>query len=171
VAVFHDGEVVVGVASSPGLRRRWWASRGAGAWAAALTSSQIAEPTRLAVADRRRDPRWAVAPPAEKLDGWRQRVTQRCGESVGATEAAGSGPLRVAAGALDASLFLSGGPWDLAAFVVLVEEAGGRFTDLWGGRRIDTRTAIYSNGLVHDDMRSLVAASAPTAPTERSGNW
>jgi histidinol-phosphatase len=40
VALFHDGEVVVGVASSPGLRRRWWASRGAGAWAAALTSSQ-----------------------------------------------------------------------------------------------------------------------------------
>jgi histidinol-phosphatase len=40
--------------------------------------------------------------------------------------------------------------WDLAAPVVLVEEAGGRFTDLDGERRIDTRTMLVSNGVLHD---------------------
>ena len=75
-----------------------------------------------------------------------------------------------AAGDLDGSLILFGGPWDHAPFVVLVEEAGGRFSDLWGGRRLDTRTAIFSNGLVHDELRSLVAPLAPALPTGHYGN-
>jgi histidinol-phosphatase len=171
VALLQDDEVVVGVASSPGLRRRWWASRGAGAWTAPLTSPPTAaEPTRLTVSDRGRDPRWTVVPPPEKLDGWRQLAARRRAESFRATETGGHGPLLVAAGDLDASLLLYGGPWDYAPFVVLVEEAGGRFSDLWGGRRIDTRTAIYSNRLVHDVVRSLVAPLAPASPTERSGS-
>jgi histidinol-phosphatase len=168
VALLQDDEVVVGVASSPGLRRRWWASRGAGAWTAPLTSPPTApEPTRLIVSDRGRDPRLAMVPSQEKLDGWRQLAARRCVESFGATEPAGNGPLVVAAGDLDASVLLYGGPWDHAPFVVLVEEAGGRFTDLWGGRRIDTRTAIYSNRLVHDVVRSLVAPLAPASPTDQ----
>lgn len=171
VALRQDEEVVVGIASSPGLRRRWWASCGTGAWTAPLTSPPTAPgPTRLTVSDRGREPRWAVAPPPEALDGWRQLAARRCVESFGATEVAGYGPLLVAAGDLDASLLLYGGPWDHAPFVVLVEEAGGRFSDLWGGRRTDTRTAIYSNRLVHDVVRSLVAPLAPASPTEQSGS-
>ena len=42
--------------------------------------------------------------------------------------------------------------WDLAAPVILVEEAGGRFTDLAGERRFDTRTMLVSNGILHDEM-------------------
>lgn len=67
----------------------------------------------------------------------------------------------VAAGEIEASVHLWGGPWDHAPFAVLVEEAGGRFTDLWGGRRIDTGTAIFSNGIVHESVRSAVAVGAP----------
>ena len=33
--------------------------------------------------------------------------------------------------------------WDLAAPSIIVEEAGGRFTGHWGGRRIDTHTRIF----------------------------
>jgi histidinol-phosphatase len=45
-----------------------------------------------------------------------------------------------------------GAPWDHAALAVIVEEAGGRFTDLAGDRRIDTGGAVFSNGLLHDDL-------------------
>lgn len=170
VALRQDDELVVGVASSPGLGRRWWASRGAGAWTAPLSSSQdAAEPTRLTVSSRRRDPRWAVVPPAEKLVGWRQQAADRAVGSLGATEVAGYGPLLVAAGELDASLVLYGEPWDHAPFVVIVEEAGGRFSDLWGSPRIDTRTAVYSNGLVHHDLQLLLAPFAPASEPERPG--
>ena len=38
IALEADGEVVAGMVSAPALSRRWWAARGAGAWATAGTS-------------------------------------------------------------------------------------------------------------------------------------
>jgi histidinol-phosphatase len=40
--------------------------------------------------------------------------------------------------------------WDLAALQVIVEEAGGRFTDMNGRSSYDGGSAVSSNGLVHD---------------------
>jgi histidinol-phosphatase len=80
---------------------------------------------------------------------------------VAAVAGSGQDPVNVAEGLLDGVVVLHGGPWDHAPFVVLVEESGGRFSDLWGGRRLDTRTAIYSNGDIDDDLRSWAATIAP----------
>jgi fructose-1,6-bisphosphatase/inositol monophosphatase family enzyme len=44
---------------------------------------------------------------------------------------------------------------DVAAVKIIVEEAGGRVTDLFGKRKIDVhdlRGAIISNGIVHEDV-------------------
>lgn len=49
-------------------------------------------------------------------------------------------------------------PWDLAAVKILVEEAGGRFTDLAGRPTIYSGTALASNGLVHDEALRLLRA-------------
>lgn len=40
--------------------------------------------------------------------------------------------------------------WDVAGLKVLVEEAGGRFTDWDGGPSIDRPDVVASNGLIHD---------------------
>jgi histidinol-phosphatase len=40
--------------------------------------------------------------------------------------------------------------WDLAALQVIVEEAGGRFTDLAGNARPDGGSAVATNSLLHD---------------------
>src|SRR5690606_21816088 len=42
--------------------------------------------------------------------------------------------------------------WDLAALLPIVEEAGGRFTDLQGNRTADGGSAVGTNGLLHDDV-------------------
>jgi histidinol-phosphatase len=47
--------------------------------------------------------------------------------------------------------------WDLAAVQVIVEEAGGRFSDFGGAARIDSGTAVTSNGLLHDELLTAVA--------------
>ncbi|MBI2459963.1 MAG: histidinol phosphate phosphatase [Candidatus Rokubacteria bacterium] len=47
-------------------------------------------------------------------------------------------------------------PWDLAAVKILVEEAGGRFTDFAGRPTIYSGTALASNGLVHDEALRLI---------------
>jgi histidinol-phosphatase len=64
---------------------------------------------------------------------------------------------RVADGELDVCIWFCGDIWDHAAPSILVEEAGGRFSDHQGGRRFDTRTAVYSNGLVHDKVLDALA--------------
>ncbi len=46
--------------------------------------------------------------------------------------------------------------WDLAAMLVIVEEAGGRFTDLGGVRSADGGDAVATNGLVHEAALAIV---------------
>ena len=60
-------------------------------------------------------------------------------------------------------MFLIAGPWDLAAPALIVEEAGGRFTDLAGRTDLASGTALFSNGLLHEDVLKLVSeiAGAP----------
>jgi histidinol-phosphatase len=47
-------------------------------------------------------------------------------------------------------------PWDLAACKIVVEEAGGRFTDFAGRPSIYTGSALVSNGRVHDVALALL---------------
>jgi histidinol-phosphatase len=47
-------------------------------------------------------------------------------------------------------------PWDLAACKVVVEEAGGRFTDFAGQPSIYTGSSLVSNGRVHDAALALL---------------
>ena len=64
----------------------------------------------------------------------------------------------VAEGAVDGAVDALGvSEWDLAAVQVIVEEAGGRFSDFSGVPRIDGRGAITSNGLLHEELLSSVA--------------
>jgi histidinol-phosphatase len=159
-----NGEVVVGVASAPAAGQRWWASRGGGAWTAPLGKAKSSAPQRLRVSqvENLLDARVVVMPPAELValrTGWRGRVAERI-EAVttrsGESPVNGHVPLLVAEGRLDLSVHLWGGPWDHAALVVIVEEAGGCFTDLWGGRRLDTETAVYSNRPLGDELLTLL---------------
>jgi histidinol-phosphatase len=46
--------------------------------------------------------------------------------------------------------------WDLAAPMVIVEEAGGRFSDLSGARTPDGGSAMASNGQLHDEALALL---------------
>jgi histidinol-phosphatase len=65
--------------------------------------------------------------------------------------------LAVAAGEADAALAVSGGPWDFAAVVPIVEEAGGTFSDLDGGRHLDTNGAVITNGALAPAVAAVVA--------------
>ena len=57
----------------------------------------------------------------------------------------------VAEGAVDLAIDAVGVmPYDLAAVKVIVEEAGGRFTDRHGDSTHEHDSAISSNGLLHD---------------------
>ena len=67
----------------------------------------------------------------------------------------------VAAGRMDGFWALRLGPWDVAAGMLMVEEAGGRVTDLSGGPvDLAAPSAVASNGLIHDEiLRALKEVS------------
>jgi myo-inositol-1(or 4)-monophosphatase len=56
----------------------------------------------------------------------------------------------VACGRLDGFWEFNLNPWDTAAGVLLVEEAGGRVSDFHGGPfQLHSRETVASNGLIH----------------------
>jgi myo-inositol-1(or 4)-monophosphatase len=62
----------------------------------------------------------------------------------------------VAAGRLDSFWEFNLNPWDTAAGILLVTEAGGQVTDFSGGPyRLDSREILSSNGLIHADLVKL----------------
>lgn len=63
----------------------------------------------------------------------------------------------VARGQAEAMIEVDLKPWDVAALKVIVEEAGGRFTDFEGRSTIYGGSALASNGRIHDELRALIA--------------
>ena len=62
----------------------------------------------------------------------------------------------IARGQADAMIELHLKPWDVAPLKILIEEAGGRFSDLTGEATIYGDEAVTSNGRVHDEVLELM---------------
>lgn len=151
IALEADGEIVLGVASSPAQYRRWWAMRGSGAFSWSTTGKS--NPTRLHVSPPRPlRPELMVTLPAiaDMGDAHREALIALAGGSP--IDRAWCQQIRVADGEVDVCVWTAGDIWDHAAPSILVEEAGGQFSDFEGGRRLDTRRAIYSNGVAHQQV-------------------
>ncbi|WHT23472.1 histidinol-phosphatase [Crossiella sp. CA-258035] len=149
IALVEDGRPVVGVISAPALHRRWWAAREAGAWAAPTGG----EPQRLAVSGVRELADAYLS--TTHLGSWVEhhsrdaylRLVDACWEN----RAFGDfwQHCLVAEGVIDLAAEAVVNPWDVAAAQVLVEEAGGRFTDLSGKPDYTGGSVLTSNGLLH----------------------
>jgi myo-inositol-1(or 4)-monophosphatase len=69
----------------------------------------------------------------------------------------------VAMGRFDSFWEFGLNPWDVAAGIVLVEEAGGKITDLYGQPyALGGTTILASNGRIHDEMVRVAAEVAET---------
>ena len=151
LALEADGEVVVGVVSAPALARRWWAARGEGAWVRSPAGLRRCQVSRVATLS---DAFLSYA----SLDGWeeRNRLTQFLDltRQVWRTRAYGDfwSHVLVAEGAVDLSCEPEVSLWDLAALQPIVEEAGGRFSDLSGAATPAGGSVAGSNGLLHEQL-------------------
>lgn len=153
IALQHENEVVAGVVSAPALGRRWWAARGEGAFADGqpIRVSAVAD---LAYAQLSYDS--VMSFEAYGLGEAFLGLARRCWRSRGLGDFWSH--VLVAEGAVDIAAEPEVSLWDVAAVQVIVEEAGGRFTDLSGAARPDGGSAVSTNGLLHDAV--LVALQA-----------
>jgi histidinol-phosphatase len=154
LALEVDGEVQLGVVSAPALRERWYARRGGGAWAVGAAGIDGPRPIRVS--------RVAALADAQVLYGSGVDI-EVTGRAPGFRHLLGDvwrergfgdfwGYALLAEGAAEAMLEVDLSPWDLAAPLVLVEEAGGRVTDFEGRRLIDSGTVLATNGLLHEEI-------------------
>jgi histidinol-phosphatase len=157
VALEVDGDPVIGVSTSGADGRRWWAARGHGAWFAAAGGTAV--PVRVSEQAQPTGGRYSLIPPLDALDARRAALVAGLGRGASYVPPAEHGALFVADGRVDACVQLGGGPWDFAALAVIVEEAGGRFSDLRGERDIyGGGPVVFSNGRVHEAVLLALGA-------------
>lgn len=156
LAVEAYGELQVGVMSAPALGGRWFARRGGGAWAIGAIGPNAGRPRRIGVS------RVGTLADAHLLYGSAQEVIES-GAAPGFQSLIASvwrdrgfgdfwGYALVAEGAAEAMVEIGPKSWDLAAPLVIVEEAGGRLTDLDGERTIHSGTVLASNRRLHAEV-------------------
>jgi histidinol-phosphatase len=155
IALEHAGQVVTGVVSAPALRRRWWASRGAGAFCDGRTvhTSAVRDLADASLSH-------------SSIENWRGHPMQAGFEALtGAVwRTRGFGDfwqhMLVAEGAVDIAVEPEVTLWDLAALQVIVEEAGGRFTDLSGTPTPAGGNVLTTNGHLHEATLGMLRGGA-----------
>ena len=149
------GRMEVGVVSAPALHHRWWARRGQGAF---VDDGRAARRMRVSGVDRLADAQLCFAGFEDWEEIGRLDDLLELGRQCWRTRGLGDvwSYMLVAEGAVDIGLDAEVILWDLAAPMVIVEEAGGVFTDLGGARRADGGDAIATNGLVHDAALAII---------------
>lgn len=155
LALAVDGVPQLGVVSAPALGRRWWGATGHGAW----MQQDGGQPRRLSVSGI--DELGEASLSYNSLKGWDDAGhldgLLSLSRAVGRTRAYGDlwAYMLVAEGAVDLAGEYDLKPWDIAALVPVVREAGGRVTSLTGDEPLVDDSILVSNGLLHD--RALAA--------------
>jgi histidinol-phosphatase len=156
IALAIDGDPVIGVVSAPALGKRWWAAADNGAWV-----RESAEPRRMKVsavsnlADASLSynslQQWDRAGYLDELVALSRRVWR--------TRAYGDmwSYMLLAEGVLDAVAEFDLKPYDMAALIPIVREAGGRFSSVDGHNDCWHGSALATNGHLHNDLLEALA--------------
>jgi histidinol-phosphatase len=156
IALAIDGDPVVGVVSAPALGQQWWAATGQGAWTKRDSHSE-AQPLSVSAVAQLSD----SIVNYNSLPGWiddnREAQVRALVTSAWRARAIGDfwPYMMVAEGSMDVSGEADLQPYDMAALVPIIREAGGRFSSLDGDDDIWHHTALATNGLLHEDALRL----------------
>ncbi len=150
--------IVAGVAVFPALQEVLWASRGAGAWWS--TPGQGTMQARVSTTARldesiveslwpRSFVKHRVPHVRERLEAstWRLRTWSDAYSWA-----------MVATGRADGAVDFGSSLWDIAPFVIAINEAGGRITDWEGGAAEASRAHVASNTVLHPELLAIVRA-------------
>ncbi len=154
LALVHKGEPILGLIYDPVLDRTFFAEKGKGATlnGEPIHVSSAKEVKKTVIGLGKWEDVCNLFPVAKELrDKGVRFVTGLSINYMGAL---------VAAGELSATLYGSTSSHDTVAIKIIVEEAGGKATDLFGenGRSDrDVKGQLATNGLVHDEILAVIA--------------
>lgn len=156
LGIEYKGEIVAGVVYDPNLDELFTAEKGAGAY---LNGKRMRVSQRARLIE------------SLLVTGFPYDIAQNPDNAIGHFVnflVEGQGLRRLGSAALDLSYVAAGrfdgfwevnlNPWDMAAGVLFVREAGGRVTDFIGGEStIYKKQVLASNGNIHDAMLAVLA--------------
>lgn len=153
IALQVDGKSVTSAVSAPALGRRWWATKNEGSFTSdvggAIRKLGVSKVSDLADSyiSYNSLQQWQRLGKTGNLDSLASKVwrIRAFGDFLSY--------MFVAEGVIDAAAEPDLKIYDIAALVPIVEEAGGRFTDLVGELSAESSTVLASNGLIHEEVR------------------
>jgi histidinol-phosphatase len=152
IALMHRGQLLVGVSSAPVYGDLAYAERGAGAWLngerARVSNVDAIERCALSAGNLKTlatGPRWAsygrVVSRVDRIRGYGDFLHYHL----------------LASGRIDAVIESDVNILDIAALVVIIEEAGGKFTDLDGRPvTVATTSVLAANAILHERVRTAL---------------
>ncbi|MBN2578916.1 MAG: histidinol-phosphatase [Pirellulales bacterium] len=163
IGVEYKGRCVLGVIRIPALDECVYADRGGGAWYQA--GNQPPRPARVSKREPLAKALFVTSEVATFDETGSRPLYDRLQAATRLTRTWGDcyGYLMVATGRADLMIDPVVKPWDAAALLPILEEAGGTLTD-WNGRPdIYTGNAVATNGLIYTEvMRIMQERSNPT---------
>jgi histidinol-phosphatase len=151
LGIERSGEIVAGMVSAPALGARWCGFRGDGAYrdGKRIHVSNVEKLDQAMVFTTGTGPT-KNAEAREKIR--RLADAARNGRAMGGFWQ----HMLVAEGAIEAALDWTSKPWDLAPLGLIVEEAGGKSTNIKEERTIYTGDFLSTNGKVHEEALKLL---------------
>ncbi len=156
IALAIDGKPTVSVVSAPAMGRRWWAAPEIGSWTRDIDGST----RQLAVSGISEFENASIS--YNNLQLWDQsgRLPQllELSRKLWRTRAYGDfwSYMLLAEGALEIVAEHDLKIYDIAALVPIVEEAGGRISDLAGPLTDQSSSVMASNSLLHADFQQAL---------------
>ncbi len=144
IALEVAGSIRLAVVTSPALRRCWWATRGGGAFESSWPREE-GQTRRLKVST-------TAIPAKAVVDALDEESRARLPANSARPPASPLPLVKLVRGEIDAFLAERYYAWDHAPWILLVEEAGGRFTDRTGGHASDRGGGLYSNAILHNQL-------------------
>jgi histidinol-phosphatase len=156
VALEHGGRIVAGAMALPALGETYWAAKGLGAWM--RTGEGAPVPLRVSAIAAWSDATLSFGEPHVLF---RPPMLERLASLALSAQAARcygdlAGCALVLQGKAEAWIEAGVQIWDLAPLQILVEEAGGTFTDLEGRPTHASGGCVASNGLVHEHVLGVM---------------
>lgn len=159
IGVVEEGRLAAAVVHAPELGMTWTAEAGKGCW---LNGHRV----RVSATEQLSESVLATG-----FAYRRNEVEDNNFDNFAALGLAAAGIRRMGAAALDLAFVAAGrldgfwelhlSPWDVAAGILLVREAGGTVTDVRGGETLEdvlfSRHLVASNGKIHDAIRGRLA--------------
>lgn len=155
IAVEHRGEIIAGVVYEPNLGELFTAEKGKGAF---LNQ----KPIHVSKVDRLIESMLVTGFPYTIRDNPNNAVQHFVNmlmkaQGIRRLGSAAVDLAYVACGRFEGFWEVSLSPWDMAAGVLLVQEAGGRFTDFHGKTSsVYGKPVLATNGLVHDSLVEIL---------------